>query len=327
MRASRHLRGAAVVETALGVTVLVTVLLFGVHFSEVLWVAMKAQEAATAAKWDATSMRVHKLPGDYGPAATVAQRTAQMTSKRYEDFDGRQSQERAVSLALATTAANNLGVRCELAYDVKFPQDPLPPRLAAVYQDIGGMRCRAAAEAWLTRIPHALGEGTGGLFAAAHVSGKEHYSACGFGNPFSKRCAAGPTVMLGDWGLAGFDEGEECFLAMGDKCPNQAYYKSAQAAYDVGGQGKGVASMQFARAIVGIAPIDPNQFWFSFRGEESEMHECVPPTNGEGPNQWVTNPGMNSPVPEYAKSYAMRGNCAMGWPQDATTGKCPSRGW
>jgi hypothetical protein len=326
MISDRKPRGAAVVETALGITVLVTVLLFGVHFGEVMWVAQKTQEAAAAAKWDATSMRVRRLPGDYGPADHVAANTAALTQDRYEDFDGRSSVEKRASLAHVTTAANNLDVECELATDLRFPRRPLPPRLAAVYQDIGGIRCSASADVWLTRIPHAFGEGGGGLFAAKHVAGKDRYHACSFGNPFAANCAKGPSLMLGDWGLAGFDEGIECYLAMGDECPNQAYYLSANKAYDVGGKAKGQAAMTLARAIVGTAPIDANQFWFSFRGEESEFLECVPPTGGEGPNKWETNPGLNSPVAEYNDGYLNRGNCAMGWPADAT-GKCPTRGW
>lgn len=320
-------RGQAVVETALGLTVIITVLLFGVHFSEVLWIGIKAQEAASAAKWDATSLLVHKLPGDYTPAATVPEKAATMTQERYKDFDGRKSVKKNPALQLATTAAGGLDVECELADDVRFPRGPLPARLGVVYQDVGGIRCQAHADAWLTRIPHAFGEGSDGLFAARHVSGAERYKACGFGKPFGATCASGPSVMLGDWGLAGFEEGQECLLSQAGNCANKAYYGSAQAAYDVGGKAKGSAAMTFARSIVGTSPIDANQFWFSFRGEESQFVECVPPTSGEGPNQWVTTPGLGSPVPEYHESYLKRGNCALGWPQNPATGQCPTTGW
>lgn len=327
MRTARHERGAAVVETALGVMVMVTVLLFGVHFGEILWVAMKVQEAGAGAKWDASAMRVHYLPGDYTPASGVAERVARTATDRYQDFDGRRSVRKKSALTLVTAAASNMEVKCQLATDVTFPRGPMPRRLSGVYQDVGGIRCQATADTWLTRIPHAFAEGGNGLFAARHVDGADRYHACSFGRPFANDCADGPTVLLGDWGLAGTDEAYECYLASGDKCPNQAYFNSAKSVYDSGGKAKGYAAMQFARSIVGTVPIDPNQFFFSFRGEESEFTECTPLTDGEGPNKWVTNPGLGSPIAEYNDGYLARGNCALGWPVDPLTGQCPAKAW
>ncbi len=323
-------RGAAVVETALGITVLVTVILFGVHFSEVMWISMKAQEAMAAAKWDATSLRIHNLPGDYKPVQSVPENTAKAATERYRDYDGRSSTRRSgqTGLKLSNTQAGELEVTCELATDVRYPLGPLPPRLGAVYQDAGGIKCKAQADAWLIRIPERFADASGSLFKEKHVTGKNQgqYRACSFGKPFAKDCPEGPTLMLGDWGLAGYDEGQECWLSAMEDCPNMAYYRSVQKAYEVGGKAKGTAAMVLARSVVGQVPIDPNQFWFSFRGEESQFLECTPPTMGHGPNKFETSPGLNSQVPEYDESYKMRGNCAMGWPA-GPTGQCPERGW
>ena len=56
-------RGQGTVEIALGSLLVVTVLMFGIHFGEVLFMSIKVQEAANSAQWDATSMKLHTLPG------------------------------------------------------------------------------------------------------------------------------------------------------------------------------------------------------------------------------------------------------------------------
>src|SRR5262249_1175943 len=88
-------RGQAVVELALGSTVLVTVIAFGIYFAEVTFEGMKVEEAANSALFDTTDYKHHviaklvyntKLPLDYAVRSASAQ-----TTHDYADFDGRTS--------------------------------------------------------------------------------------------------------------------------------------------------------------------------------------------------------------------------------------------
>jgi hypothetical protein len=303
----RRARGQGSVELGLGALLVVTVLLFGIHFSEVLFISLKVQEAGIAAQWDATSGKVHSIPGDFSMAKTEVTRAASETQDRYADFDGRSSMKGSTTFTQVATNASKLHVGCTLGPSLRpFPVN-LPARLQGVYKDSGEVTCTSEADIRAIRIPTHFLEGVDGFFKEKHLH-RDRYHACGFGAAFGKTCASSPPVMIDDWGLTGPDESGECTLLEG--CSNLAYQEAVRKVYLAGGAGKGQAAMALAAAVTGDIPIDPNHFWFSFRGEESQFTECTP--FGDGPNQWVTTPGLGSPVVEYDTAYKLRGGCALG---------------
>jgi hypothetical protein len=302
-------RGQGTIELGLVAMLVITLLMFGIHFGEVLFLSLKVQEAAVGAQWDTTSAKVHDLPGDFSMAAGAVERTGGTTASRYSDFDGRSSSRSGRrNITQVFTRAGNMRVKCELMPSERpFPAN-LPARLRNVYQDTGRVTCGAQADIRAWRIPASLlPESEDGFFKEKHLK-REWYHACSFGAPFGASCAATPSILLDDWGLSGPAETGECTLLHG--CDNEPYKESVRRVYEAGGAAKGEAAIDLALGSVGSSPIDPNRFWFSFRGEESEFLECVP--FGDGPNQWETSPGLNSPVVEYDWAYKSRGNCALG---------------
>ncbi len=156
-----------------------------------------------------------------------------------------------------------------------------------------------------------LDKGQGAMFDVPHyVVGA--IPVCGTGRSRDGDCAGGYGILLDDWGLSSAEESKECILLDVGKskgCDNTAYYRSAKRVYDKHNTVNG-ASRNLAKAIVGSAPIDPGQFWMSFRG----MGGFSDKVNGgaEGPEEWVTTPGANSPSQEYDTAYSGRGNCFLG---------------
>jgi hypothetical protein len=305
----RRTRGQGTVELAIGTMIVVTVMIFGIHFAEILFISLKVQEAAVSAQWDATGKKVHSLPGDFSMAAPAVDQAGRDAQARYVDFDGRTSVSRLPTFGQVFTNASNMRVTCALVPSANPFPAALPARLAQVYQDPGQVQCAADADIRAMRIPTDFLDAADGFFKEKHLH-RTSYHACGFGAAFGATCAQAPRIILDDWGFAGPDETSECKLLEG--CDNLAYYNSVQDVFLAGGAAKGDAAQQLAAAVVGRVPIDPNHFWMSFRGEEDDFTECVP--MGDGPNQWPTSPGDGSPVDEYNQSYWMRSECALGLP-------------
>ncbi|MFY0582594.1 hypothetical protein ACN28S_57375 [Cystobacter fuscus] len=103
-------RGQALVETALGTMVFVTILVFGIYFAEVGALTLKVQEAANFALWEATGHVQHDpREGEFQRRGAVAQAEAE-ANRRYRDFDGRSSQGGgAMTVQLAIARAGLLG--------------------------------------------------------------------------------------------------------------------------------------------------------------------------------------------------------------------------
>jgi hypothetical protein len=283
----------------------VTVVMFGIHFAEVLYVSLKVQEAANSAQWQTTASKLHDLPGGFGYTVTAVASSAADATARYRDFDGRTSHDGPTTFTQALTRSSGISVGCTVQRALTFPV--LPPRLTGVYSDPGNVSCDGQARIEAIRMPVQFLAAADGFFKERHVRRTE-YQICAYGAAFSGGCAGLPAMMLDDWGLSGAAESRECTLLEG--CGNTAYKSSVRQVYEAGGAGKGGAAAALAAAAVGTVPIDPNHFWFSFRGEESEFLECTP--LGDGPNQWETSPGLNSPVAEYDIAYRSRGGCMFG---------------
>lgn len=91
MRSSRHSRGQAVTELALVLPILVTVMLFGLFFSELVRAKLKLLEAARFAAWEMTSHAIDDYGGDgkgHDRAfASAMSDTVERTNRIYADLD------------------------------------------------------------------------------------------------------------------------------------------------------------------------------------------------------------------------------------------------
>ncbi|HEX8536566.1 MAG TPA: hypothetical protein VF664_03825, partial [Cystobacter sp.] len=107
-------RGQALVETARGALVFVTIRVFGIYFAEVGALTLKVQEAANFALWEATGHVQHDpQSGEFQRRGAVEQ-AAEEANRRYRDFDGRSSQGGgAMTVQLAIARARPPQVLCE----------------------------------------------------------------------------------------------------------------------------------------------------------------------------------------------------------------------
>jgi hypothetical protein len=236
-------RGQAVVETTLAVFVIVTVVLFGIHFAEVGYAAIKVHEASAFAAWDATGRPMHALPGATLPGSATA--AAARASARYADFDSRAGG--GSSFTQAVTGATGMQVSCAPTGAVHGPQHPPNPDvLAGVLPDTGGTACTASGQVMALRIPHSFGEGSGGLSKAEHLT-RNGYMACGMGRPHLGACSGQLGILLGDWALS--RPGEEA-TTLG----NPAYEDSVRDIWKNNGDKQGGDAEAFATKWAGWAP-------------------------------------------------------------------------
>lgn len=312
---SRRQRGQATVETALGILVFVTVLMFGIHFAELSSLSLKVSEAQMFAVWDTTGRRLQKMPNDFGPRATARDNAGGIASGRYQDFDGRTASTGS-SVTQVLTTSNGITVSCDNP-NPALPDLTVPNLLETAYRNgPGGMECKASSTISVINMPTKYLEGAKGLFNAKNVS-RTNYSICGIGRAWGGGgCQGTIAVLLGDWGLTDNDENKECELGP-SRCSNGPYYDMVKGSFDKYGRGFGDFGSQLASLVVGSSPIDENQFWMSFRGDTSPngaFKEKVPGqhSNDDGPEYTVTPGGDYEAVPEYQGTYGDRQDCFLG---------------
>ena len=122
---SRHVRGQAVTEVALGILVLVPMIIGGLFLAEAAMFRVKATEAATEPLWDATAYRQNAYTGGFNrtPAAAAAATAG--------------ANARATSRTLVFTSASAPRVRCTAGTGLGLTITPT----AGVYADNGGISC------------------------------------------------------------------------------------------------------------------------------------------------------------------------------------------
>lgn len=286
-------KGQGMVEAALGIIVFVTILVFGIHFAEVGHLSLKVQEAANAAVWDSTSVKMHdtftKDWTGYRNAVTFAEF---ITNRRYSDFDALASRGTTTVTQVFTTASN-MRINCEDLNNGHRIQPLAPDPLAAPAYPSGmsGIACGAQASLVGIRIPR--------NFADNSLSQFRHWRpvtirACAVGRPVFGSCPGRLGMMLDDWGYSGQAEAQECALAWegGTTCSNQGYYDQVSSIYEpVPNAGSGSS---LAAAAAGSSPIDEDFFYLSFRGMESPygpFNESVITSHGD--IIWETTPFNN----------------------------------
>jgi hypothetical protein len=254
-----HTRGQATVELVLGLLVFVTVLLFGIHFAEVGMMKLRVQQAATAALWDTTGLRMHRFntptadkPDFYSSdeMRDASGRTpSQRAEARFRDFDGL-SAGGAGSFTQVATRGSRLEVRCEPASVAPLRPSRGGEEAAAIAKlhsaypvvrsggaEVDGMACNARARLEIFGMPTHLFEGRQGFFSADHVL-TPRIPVCAFGRASGGECRGSVPLALDDWALSGSkaSHGQE-LSACWEDClfngkGNQAYKRTVERLYE-----------------------------------------------------------------------------------------------
>ncbi|MBZ4418698.1 hypothetical protein [Myxococcus sp. RHSTA-1-4] len=313
---SRAARGQSLVETALGLMVFVTILVFGIYFAEVGALTLKVQEAANFALWDATGRVLHDPEaGQWGRRGAVAGAEAEAAA-RYVDFDGRERMGgTGMPIQQAIARALPIQVRCDAELPAGVPglaPGAAGPALAAA-MDVGtqGMACTASSRLRAMRVGRFM-EGADGFFQVSHRRAAAAFTVCAAGRASGDTCPGRFGLLLDDWGLSGVEEGRACPLSIdsGAPCANRDYSLWTERIFRANGGGGGAGSA--LAAVVGAASVNEDQFFMSFRGEEDDYEENIGPTHAGGQSRWEVTP-FNAPnSPSYA---APRSNHFLGVPR------------
>ncbi|HYH99808.1 pilus assembly protein [Hyalangium sp.] len=311
----REARGQAMVELALGSLVLVTVLIFVIHFTEIGYISVKVTEASHSAMLDATGHRLHRWPDDDDPATSAAALAGAEAQARYQDFDST-SRTGSTTLTQVFTEATNLNVACEIGGGPDWDPSPIT---GLAYSDNGGMRCRAQAEVHGINIPQEFVEDSGqGFFKKKHYE-MAPFRVCAFGRASGGSCAGELTTVLDDWGLSGKREGLPCIFAPDAPlvpCTNAPFWLSAASVHALTGAGLGFSGSNLAMSTVGAFPMPfffgaENVFWMGAAGNETAFLQTIP---SEGFKIWPTTPVYPTGVAGafYSKAYLSRKQCFLG---------------
>lgn len=317
-------RGQATTEAALGILVISTVIVFGIHFSEVSMLSLKVQEAATAAIWDVTGQKMHTLTSDtpnFAPRLAAIRRAGPDASSKYRDFDGRASKD-GNAPTLVFTQASAITVTCTA--DNSLPPMALSsgPISAMFGAGQGGMSCFAQSTFGLVpRFSRNFLENQ--PFREQHVQ-RDTYPICSMGRASGNNCPARAVVVLGDWGLAENQEANECALsAPGAGCLNPGYYEMTQRAFRAYTStptppGNALSTYLFGSPKGGPqVDVDENAFFMAAVGEDWNQPSAYRTGIAEhwpnGPYT-VTPGGHYDTVPAYEDAAGRREACAFGLP-------------
>jgi hypothetical protein len=322
-RHSKRVRGQAVTEMAIGLTVFVTVLAFGIYFAEVGFLSLKVQESAISALWDGTAGKMHTIPLSYSEAEGSMRKAAERAEVRYADFNGLSS-ETHPSMQQVFTRGSELDVRCDVGDGPSFGGAILT-RIS--YRDNGGARCSAEASLSAYRFPRSfLDQGDGALFGDRHMKDAHTtLKVCGVGRAVGGKCNGSFGMLVDDWGLSGSLESLPCNMIGRDRgaCTNPqlasavyGVYKPMSLTLMLFGGIYG-ASSKLAQAAVGFSPIDEHAFFLSAANEETNFTQIPWLAPDQSRVQWGTSPGaaVSLQTVPYTISYVKRltnGNCFLG---------------
>jgi hypothetical protein len=290
-RRSKHPRGQAVTEVALGILVTIPIILGGLYLSEAAMFRLKATEAATEPMWDATAYQQQSYTGAFNrtPGAAAAASAA--------------ANGRATSRTLVFTAAGAPTMGCTAGTGHGLSIGPT----ASVYADNGGMSCTARLVVdpkGMTRF--FLDQGPNGFFKEPMEKMLKNFSFCE-----NERCQPFK-LAIGDWGLTNKNqEQDECNLTMGG-CANSGFFGFARRTYEAHRTGAGTRNDAFLQYVEGVVQTVPanlakmTDFQMSFKGEESQFIQTVPVSEGEP--EWHTTPAFGA----WEASYGARGSRFLG---------------
>ncbi|MBN8229563.1 hypothetical protein JYK02_18805 [Corallococcus macrosporus] len=313
-RASRSRRGQALVETALGSMVFVTILLFGIYFAEVGALTLKVQEAANFALWEATGHVMHNPENGVFQRSNAEALASSEASGRYQDFDGRASQTSGrMTFQLAIARATRVQVDCESTRPAGSPVGILGTRpedadpgsaalgLAMITQS-DGISCNASTSLRAERLGTFMEPE---FFKVSHRLASDQFRVCAAGRASGGRCTRRFFMLLDDWGLAGVAEGRECPLSTntGGPCANVDYYGWAERVYRENGGG-GNAGTALMAGVGAEGAVNEDQFFMSFRGAESNYEQSIGASHAGNQTVWETTPFV---APNVTPNYRSEG--------------------
>ncbi|MBX7117071.1 MAG: hypothetical protein K1X64_22320, partial [Myxococcaceae bacterium] len=246
-------------ETVLGVLVLVPVLFYGIHFTELIIASTKVTEAASAAMWDSTAYPMH-LTGVSMSYPVMKKNSivgaAKNANLRYGlAFDGRFTEvrksltnivntgRRAPPFMELFTVADAMEVRC--ASSDALPGPPLEYSsylVGSVIPDTHGIACRSQAVALNVLPQFFFNTVNGGFFQEdLNKNARQPMRLCPIGHPNGKGgpCLGTLSMLTDDWGLASAKfpivnsrESDSCTITLGTPigvlpCENPSYYLTA----------------------------------------------------------------------------------------------------
>ncbi|RKH51133.1 hypothetical protein D7X55_12790 [Corallococcus sp. AB049A] len=299
-RASRSRRGQALVETALGSLVFVTVLMFGIYFAEVGALSLKVQEAANFALWEATGHVMHNPQNGVFQRRNAEALASAEAAGRYEDFDGRAGRTSgAMTFQLALARATRIQVDCEptrpAGSDVGIlgirPQDAdLGSTALRQAMDVqsDGISCTASTRLRAERLGRFMEPE---FFKVSHRRATDPFTVCAAGRASGGRCNRRFFMLLDDWGLSTLAGGQECPLQIdsGGACGNLDYYNWAQSVYQKNG-GAGNAGSALMAGVGAEGGVNEDQFFMSFRGQESRYEQNIGGSHAGNQSVWETTP-------------------------------------
>ncbi|MBN9688579.1 MULTISPECIES: TadE/TadG family type IV pilus assembly protein [unclassified Corallococcus] len=299
-RASRSRRGQALVETALGSLVFVTVLMFGIYFAEVSALTLKVQEAANFALWEATGHVMHDPRNGVFQRSHAEALASAEAAGRYEDFDGRAGRASgAMTFQLALARATRIQVDCEptrpagseLGILGTRPQDAdLGSTALRQAMDVqsDGISCTASTRLRAERLGTFMEPE---FFKVSHRRATDQFVVCAAGRASNGRCTRRFFMLLDDWGLSTVAGGQECPLQIdsGGACGNLDYYNWAQSVYQKNGGGGNAGSALMA-GVGAEGGVNEDQFFMSFRGQESHYEQNIGGSHAGNQSVWETTP-------------------------------------
>lgn len=335
MRRPRRSRGQGTVEAALGLLLVTSVLVFGIHFSEVAILSLKVQEAAASAMWDATAMKtgsfVTQNP-DFSPRAGAIAAATGSAATRYTDFDGRQSNG-GTGTTMVFTQAGGVTVTC--TPDNSLPPLVLPNELNFYTPGNGGVVCSARATFNLVPGFATSFLGGGELFREQNAQ-VFTYPICSTGRAQGGACPATTYLLLGDWGFTDGTEALNCEQTAAGVCQNLGYLQIAERVWNNHGgplQNPG-GGERFLRFLFQNdyntyfpAIMDESAFLMSAAGEDAAARPYTRDNPGgehRGSGPYVVTPGGQyaAPLDAYDNADSQRDRCVFGfrcnagsWPQ------------
>ncbi|MCE9668870.1 pilus assembly protein [Myxococcus stipitatus] len=328
---SRRQRGQALLETAIGTTLFVTIIALGIHFAEVGFLSLKVQEAAVSALWDGTHGRMHHIPVTYSEAGGSMRDAAASAQGRYADFNGLSSVAGG-GITQAFTRGADMRVSCDMDVGVGW-SGALLTRL--VYRDNGGTACGAQATLSTWRIPTAFleGEAQSALYKERNVDpGLANLQVCAVGRPMGTTCPGRFSMLVDDWGLAGELESATCNILMQDQlipCTNAPLHAAVWSTYAPTALPIPTAASNLAQAALFWNPLPPTAlamvglgmkektFWMSAAGEEALDFVQTPVPMDPISRFWPTTPGSAIGVTTFPYFMAhgrrlAKGGCFLG---------------
>jgi len=301
LRSPRRARGAATVELALSLVLLVPVLLYAIYAGEAFLAGTRAQEAEITAGWDLTAYRMHDYMDGYREderewrrdAASDTQRVvaAAVPPRVRQELGGMDSFRRDNTApprrTLLVSEQQLDALDCQL-FNV---QDRYPlltfegiPHGVREYLHRGSyMRCRAQVSFRPHHMPLRMREGYTSQVDLLSERLRDGFSMCGLGGSL-RGCDAngGFLVLTDDWALENsrdspVDSWRDAQNPRYARVGNAIYHRAPEPVRDLHGFEGGTGAMQVRDAMNFLLDTeddygDTSTFKFGFLNDASQLH-------------------------------------------------------